>query len=393
MTTPGPVYLDHNATTPVRPEVAEIINRHLGAAFGNPNSIHRYGRETRRSVESAREHAASLIGARSPEEIVFTSGGTESNNWALRGAIAAVNGGGHIVTTAVEHPAVLGTCEVLESAGTEVTYVKPSGKGRVSADEIVRAIRPDTRIVSVMWANNEVGTIQPIAEIGVACRERGVLFHTDAVQAAGKISINVEAARVDLLSASGHKINSSKGAGFLYIREGVHIEPIITGGGQERDLRSGTENVPGIAGLGEACRLAQEGLPAAAEKTARLRDMLENEILERIPDVVVNGDLDHRLPGTSNLGFLGAEGETLLIRLDLEGFAVSTGSACSSGSTEPSHVLLAMGLPKDAIMGSLRISLGWGNTEDEVRRLMEILPGAVERVRRMAPKARAVPGK
>ena len=389
MTTGSPVYLDHNATTPVRPEVAEIINHHLGAAFGNPNSIHRFGRETRGAVEGARGHAAALIGARSPEEIIFTSGGTESDNWALRGAVAAVNGGGHIVTTAVEHPAVLGTCEALEKTGTQVSYVRPDSKGRVSADEIVKAIRPDTQIVSVMWANNEVGTVQPIAEIGAACRERGIIFHTDAVQAAGKISINVEAARVDLLSASGHKINTSKGAGFLYIREGVHIEPIITGGGQERDLRSGTENVPGIAGLGEACRLAREGLAGAAVETARLRDILENEILEHIPDVVMNGDPDHRLPGTSNLGFLGAEGETLLIRLDLEGFAVSTGSACSSGSTEPSHVLLAMGLPKDAIRGSLRISLGWGNTEDDVRRLMKILPGAVERVRQMAPRARS----
>jgi cysteine desulfurase len=389
MTTGNPVYLDHNATTPVRPEVAEIINHHLGAAFGNPNSIHRFGRETRGAVEGARGHAAALIGARSPEEIIFTSGGTESDNWALRGAVAAVNGGGHIVTTAVEHPAVLGTCEALEKTGTQVSYVRPDSKGRVSADEIVKAIRPDTQIVSMMWANNEVGTVQPIAEIGAACRERGIIFHTDAVQAAGKISIDVEAARVDLLSASGHKINTSKGAGFLYIREGVHIEPIITGGGQERDLRSGTENVPGIAGLGEACRLAREGLAGAAVETARLRDILENEILEHIPDVVMNGDPDHRLPGTSNLGFLGAEGETLLIRLDLEGFAVSTGSACSSGSTEPSHVLLAMGLPKDAIRGSLRISLGWGNTEDDVRRLMKILPGAVERVRQMAPRARS----
>jgi cysteine desulfurase len=389
MTTGSPVYLDHNATTPVRPEVAEIINHHLGAAFGNPNSIHRFGRETRGAVEGARGHAAALIGARSPEEIIFTSGGTESDNWALRGAVAAVNGGGHIVTTAVEHPAVLGTCEALEKTGTQVSYVRPDSKGRVSADEIVKAIRPDTQIVSMMWANNEVGTVQPIAEIGAACRERGIIFHTDAVQAAGKISIDVEAARVDLLSASGHKINTSKGAGFLYIREGVHIEPIITGGGQERDLRSGTENVPGIAGLGEACRLAREGLTGAAVETARLRDMLENEILEHIPDVVMNGDPDHRLPGTSNLGFLGAEGETLLIRLDLEGFAMSTGSACSSGSTEPSHVLLAMGLPKDAIRGSLRISLGWGNTEDDVRRLMKILPGAVERVRQMAPRARS----
>ncbi|MBT5367220.1 MAG: cysteine desulfurase, partial [Nitrospinaceae bacterium] len=259
MTTVTPVYLDHNATTPVRPEVAEIINRHLGPAFGNPNSIHRFGRETRGAVEGARENAASLIGALSPEEIVFTSGGTESDNWALRGALLSAGGSGHIVTSAIEHPAVLGTCEVLEKTGVEVSYVKPSGKGRISVDEIIAAIRPDTQIVSVMWANNEVGTVQPISEIGAACREREVLFHTDAVQAAGKVSIDVEATCVDLLSVSGHKINASKGAGFLYIREGVHIEPIITGGGQERDLRSGTENVPGIAGLGEACRLAQEG--------------------------------------------------------------------------------------------------------------------------------------
>lgn len=392
MTDMNPVYMDHNATTPIRPEVAEVIHRYLGSSFGNPNSIHSFGRETRAAVEEAREHAAALIGAADPEEIVFTSGGTESDNWALRGALAAAGGGGHIVTSAIEHPAVLDTCKVLEGSGIQVTYIRPNGKGRVSADAVAAAIRPDTRIVSIMWANNEVGTVQPIEEIGAICRERGVLFHTDAVQGIGKLPIDVDASGVDLLSASGHKFNASKGVGFLYIRSGVHIEPIITGGGQERDLRSGTENVPSIAGLGEACRIAHEAGAAGPEKTGRLRDKLENEICERIPDVVVNGDPEHRLPGTSNLGFLGAEGETLLIRLDLEGFAVSTGSACSSGSAEPSHVLLAMDLPKEAVLGSLRISLGWGNTEEEVSRLMEVLPRAVERVRAMAPRARAATG-
>jgi cysteine desulfurase len=388
----NPVYMDHNATTPVRPEVAAILNRYLGPAFGNPNSIHSFGREARASVEEARGEAAALIGAADPEEIVFTSGGTESDNWALRGVVSAAGGGGHLVTSAVEHPAVLDTCKVLEQAGTEVTYVLPDKKGRVSARDVAAAIRPDTHLVSIMWANNEVGTVQPVEEIGAACRERGVPFHTDAVQGMSKIPIDVEAAGVDLLSASGHKINACKGVGFLYVRRGIELDPLITGGGQERNLRSGTENVPSIAALGEACRLSRIELPESAKKIGALRDMLENEICERIPDVVVNGDPAHRLPGTSNLGFLGAEGETLLIRLDLEGIAVSTGSACSAGSTEPSHVLLAMGLPKDAVRGSTRFSLGWSSTEKDIARLMEILPGAVERIRSMAPSARATSG-
>ncbi len=294
--TRDPVYMDHNASTPVRPEVAEAINRHLGPAFGNPNSIHRFGRQARAAVEEAREHAASLIGAASPEEIIFTSGGTESDNWALRGAISAVEGRGHIVTSAIEHPAVLDTCQLLEKSGVEVTYINPDQKGLVSVGEVAAAIRPDTRIVSIMWANNEVGTVQPIEKIGALCRERGVLFHTDAVQAAGKLSIDVNSARVDLLSASGHKINAAKGVGFLYIRNGVHIDPIITGGGQERNLRSGTENVPSIAGLGEACRIAKKEQPFESREIASLRDKMENEICERIPDVVINGDPGKRLP-------------------------------------------------------------------------------------------------
>ncbi|MEE9274961.1 MAG: cysteine desulfurase family protein [bacterium] len=381
-----PIYMDHNATTPVRPEVAEAVQSCMRARYGNPNSIHRFGREARTAIEEARERIAALIGAADPEEIFFTSGGTESDNWALRGTIAAAGGGGHIVTTQVEHPAVLDTCQALEASGVEVSYVPPDGKGRVSAEEVAAAIRPDTRIVSVMWGNNEVGTLQPVEEIAALCRRRGVRFHTDAVQAMGKLPIDVEAAGIDMLSASGHKLNGPKGVGFLYLRTGVSLAPLITGGGQERDLRSGTENVPGIAGLGEACRLAREEGPAAALSLARMRDRLESQVCERIPDVVVNGDPDRRLPGTSNMSFLGAEGETLLIRLDLEGIAVSTGSACSQGSTEPSHVLLAMGLEPEAVRGSLRFSLGWGSAEGDVDRVLEALPEAVARVRAMAPK-------
>ncbi len=379
------IYLDHNATSPVRPEVAEAAQPYLAATFGNPNSIHRFGREAREAVENARQEAATLSGAADAEEIIFTSGGTESDNWALRVVVSAAGGTGHIVTSAIEHPAVLDTCKSLEKTGVEVTCVSPDRKGRVSAGDVAGAIRPDTRLVSVMWANNEVGTIQPIEEIAALCRERQVPFHTDAVQAVGKVPIDVEAAGISLLSATGHKFNGWKGAGLLYVRKGVALDPLITGGGQEQNLRSGTENVSGIVALGEACRLAREESPAAARDLAALRDRLENEICERIPDVVVNGDPGHRLPGTTNLGFLGAEGETLLIRLDLKGIAVSTGSACSSGSTEPSHVLLAMGLPDGAVKGSLRFSLGWGNTEEDIKRMMEVLPEAVERVRALAP--------
>jgi len=392
MTNMNPVYMDYNATTPVRPEVTEVIRRYLCASFGNPNSIHRFGRETRMAVEEARGHTATLIGAADPEEIVFTSGGTESDNWALRGAIAAAGGDGHVVTSAIEHPAILDTCKNLEKSGIQVTYIRPNNKGRVSAEEVTAAIRPDTRVVSIMWANNEVGTVQPIEKISAICREQDVLFHTDAVQGISKLPIDVEASGVDLLSASGHKISASKGVGFLYIRSGVYIDPMITGGGQERDLRSGTENVPSIAGLGEACRIAHDEGLSAPEKIRCLRDRLENEICERIPDVIVNGDPAHRLPGTSNLSFPGAEGETLLIRLDLKGFAVSTGSACTSGSTEPSHVLLAMDLPKKAVLGSLRISLGWDSTEEEMSRFMEVLPREVERVRAMSPRVQATTG-
>ncbi|MCY3823451.1 MAG: cysteine desulfurase family protein [Nitrospinae bacterium] len=383
------IYMDHNATTPMRPEVVSAMQPYLGEKFGNPNSIHRYGRETRIAIENARDHAAALIGAADSDEIFFTSGGTESDNWALRGVISAARGRGHVVTTAIEHEAVLATCQTLEAEGVEVTYLKPDRKGRVSAEEVAAAIRPDTKIVSVMWGNNEVGTIQPVHEIGAVCRERGILFHTDAVQALGKEEIDVERAGVSLLSATGHKINASKGTGFLYVKKGTTLDPFMTGGGQEQKLRSGTENVAGIVAMGEACRIAKTESPQFAKNISAMRDRLENEICEHVPDVLVNGDTDHRLPGTSNLGFIGAEGETLLIRLDLEGIAVSTGAACSSGSPEPSHVLLAMDLPKETVQGSLRFSLGYGNSDADIDRLLEVLPEAVSKVREMAPRLKS----
>lgn len=385
------IYMDHNATTPTRPEVLAAIQPYLGEKFGNPNSIHRYGRAARAAIENARDHAATLIGAADSDEIFFTSGGTESDNWALRGVISADRETtNHIITTKIEHEAVLSTCRMLEAEGVEVSYLKPNGKGRISAEDVASAIRPNTKIVSVMWGNNEVGTMQPIQEIGAICQEREILFHTDAVQALGKESINVRKAGVSLLSASGHKINGCKGAGFLYVRRGTKIAPLLSGGGQEKKLRSGTENVAGIVAMGEACRIAKEENPQSTENISALRDRLENEICERIPDVLVNGDPEHRLPGTSNLGFIGAEGETLLIRLDLEGIAVSTGAACSSGSPEPSHVLLAMGLSKEAVQGSLRFSLGYGNSDDDIDRLLEVLPEAVSKVREMAPRLQAM---
>ena len=302
-------------------------------------------------------------------------GGRRATIGRFGASFSADPGASHIVTTEMEHEAVLTTCQMLEAEGVEVTYVKPNQKGRVSPDDVASAIQPNTKILSVMWGNNEVGTIQPIHEIGAICRERGILFHTDAVQALGKKSIDVEQAGVSLLSASGHKINGCKGTGFLYVKKGTKIDPLIAGGGQEQKLRSGTENVVGIVAMGEACRIAKKEGPQFAKNISALRDRLENEICERIPDVLVNGDTDHRLPGTSNLGFIGAEGETLLIRLDLEGIAVSTGAACSSGSPEPSHVLLAMDLPKETVQGSLRFSLGYGNSDGGHRQAARSIAG------------------
>lgn len=378
--------MDHNATTPIRPEVLEAFLPFYREHFGNPSSVHAEGQETRAAVEEAREKVAALIGAR-PREVVFTGCGTESDNMAIRGVLAAnPDKGRHIVTTAIEHPAVLETCLYLESQGAEVTYVRVGRSGVVDPEDVAKAIRGDTLLVSVMHGNNESGCVQPVEEIGRIAKERGAIFHCDAVQTAGKVPINVNAMHIDLLALSGHKLNAPKGIGALYIREGTPMDALVTGGHQERNRRSGTENVAGIVALGKACELAMREMEEESARLRRLRDRLQEGLLERIPEVEVNGDLARRLPGTLNASFRAVGGEPLLINLDLAGVAVSTGSACASGNTEPSHVLKAMGVPKALIEGSLRFSLGWGNTQEDVDYVIEILPGIVSRLRAISGK-------
>ncbi|MFQ5913959.1 MAG: cysteine desulfurase NifS [Nitrospinota bacterium] len=380
------IYLDHNATTPIRPEVLEAFLPFYREKFANPSSVHAEGQETRVAVEEAREKVAALLGAK-PREIVFTGCGTESDNMAIRGVLAAsVEKGRHVVTTAIEHPAVLETCKSLETEGVHVTFVPVGRSGVVDPDEVAKAIRDDTVLVSAMHGNNESGCVQPVAEIGRIAKERGKVFHTDAVQTTGKVPIDVDAMNVDLLALSGHKLNAPKGIGALYIREGTPMETLIYGGHQERNRRSGTENVAGIVALGKACELAMQEMEVESARLKRLRDRLQEGLLESIPEVEVNGDPERRLPGTLNLSFRAVGGEPLLINLDLAGVAVSTGSACASGNTEPSHVLKAMGIPKDLIEGSLRFSLGWGNTEEDVDYVIEVLPGIVSRLRAISGK-------
>ena len=381
------IFLDHNSTTPIRPEVMEIADPFIKKFYGNPSSVHSFGREAREAIENARAQIALCINASDPTEIFFTSGGTESDNLAIRGIINNQDLDTHIITTQIEHNAVLDTCDALsKEKSIEITYIKPDINGLVSLKKIKNAVTNNTKLVSVILGNNEIGTIQPISEISSFCKDLGILFHTDAVQAVGKIEIDVQKNNIDLLSGSGHKINAPKGIGFLYIRKDTPLNAIITGGGQEQNIRSGTENVPGIVAIGEACRIINTEGNDLWKSVLKLRNRLENEICEKISDVQIIGDKEHRLPGTSNIAFSNAEGETLLIRLDLEGIAVSTGSACSSGSTEPSHVLLSMDLPQNIIRGSLRFSLGWGSTDDDIDYLMEKLPDAVEKVRKIAPK-------
>ncbi|MFQ5692081.1 MAG: cysteine desulfurase NifS [Nitrospinota bacterium] len=380
------IYMDHNATTPIRPEVLEAFLPFSRERFGNPSSVHAEGQAARVAVEEAREKVAGLLSAR-PREIVFTGCGTESDNAAIRGVLAAnEKKGRHIVTTTIEHPAVLETCKLLETKGVEVTYVPVGRCGVVDPDDVARAIRDDTVLVSVMHGNNESGCIQPIGEIGKIARARGTIFHTDAVQTLGKVPIDVDAMNIDLLALSGHKLNAPKGIGALYIREGTPMEALVTGGHQERNWRSGTENVAGMVALGRACELAGEEMEEEAPRLARLRDRLQEGLQERIPEVAVNGDPERRLPGTLNMSFRAVGGEPLLINLDLAGVAVSTGSACASGNTDPSHVLVAMGVPRDLIEGSLRFSLGWGNTEEDVDRVIEVLPDIVARLRAVSGK-------
>lgn len=384
------VYLDHSATTPVDPRVAAAMARALTENFGNPSSVHGFGQQARAAVDRARREVATLIGAK-PNEIVFTSGGTEANNLAIRGICeAAVDQGRHIITSVIEHPSVRGVCDALEKRGWEITRLPVYDNGVIRIDDLAAALRPDTVLVTVMWANNEIGTIQPIHEIGALIRERRggnrhPWFHTDAVQAAGRLPLNVENAGCDLLSMSAHKLYAPKGAGALYVRRGVRLAVQNVGGHQERERRAGTENVPAIVAFGEAAKLGREEMPQRVAHDAALRERFESRVKELISDVVMNGDREHRLSHLSNISFRFIEGEGLLINLDLEGVAVSTGSACSSGTLEPSPVIRALGVNDEVARGSIRFSFGKDNTDADVDYVIEVLSKAVERLRALSP--------
>jgi cysteine desulfurase len=378
------VYFDYNATTPLAPEVVDMVVRATRELFGNASSVHHFGQQAKAALDDARSAVSALIHA-DPSETVFTSGGTEADNLAIRGAAEALEPTGrrHLIVSAVEHEAVLNTVKALARRGWRTTIVPVEPNGIVSAGKVREALAPDTALVSVMHANNEIGTIQPIAEIAAIAHSGGALMHTDAVQSAGKIAVDARALGVDLLSLSAHKFNGPKGAGALWVKRGTRMHPILTGGKHERSRRAGTENVAAIAGMGVAARLAQAKLPVEAARVAALRDKLELGILGQVPGSVVNGARDARVPNTTNISFDRVEAESLLIALDLEGIAVSTGSACSSGTLEPSHVLRAMGLPAHRTQNSLRFSLGMFSTEDEVDRVVGVLPAIVEKLRRL----------
>ena len=379
------IYLDNAATTKTAPEVVEAMLPYFSENYGNPSSIYTLGGTSKKAVNRAREIIAASLGAKT-NEIYFTTGGTESDNWAIKSVAEAYKDKGkHIITSKIEHHAVLHTCEWLEKQGYEVTYVDVDENGIVKLDELKKAIRPDTILISVMFANNEIGTIEPIREIGEIARENGILFHTDAVQAYGHIPINVDEYHIDMLSASGHKFNGPKGVGFLYIRTGLKLRNFIHGGQQERGRRGGTENVPSIVGIGAAAERAFANLEERQNKEAQLRDYLIAQIQEKIPYCRLNGDAVKRLPNNVNFSFQFIEGESLLILLDMQGICASSGSACTSGSLDPSHVLLAIGLPHEIAHGSLRLSLSEENTKEEIDKTVEALSGIVERLRSMSP--------
>jgi cysteine desulfurase len=378
------IYLDHGATTPLHPEVLEAMKPYLTGLFGNPSSLHSFGREVRKGLEEAREKVAAAIGAEE-REIVFTSGGTESDNLAIRGvARAAAARGNHIITSAVEHHAVLDACLALREEGFDVTVLPVDGYGMVRVSEVEAAITDKTILISIMLANNEVGTIQPVAEIGKIAREKGVVFHTDAVQAIGNLPVNVNDLHCDLLALSAHKHYGPKGVGILYVRKGTRLKVFNFGGSQERKMRPGTENVPGIIGMGRAIELAVRELDEKAARVKKLRDKLIAGILD-IGDVRLNGHPTERLPGNVNVSVRYVEGESLILSLDLKGIAASSGSACTSGSLDPSHVLLAMGLDHQTAHGSLRLTLGAGNTEEEIDYVLSVMPEIVSRLRSMSP--------
>ncbi len=385
------IYLDYNATAPPLPEVVATVGRVMTETAGNASSVHSFGQQAKAELDVARTEIARLLGAE-PSEIVFTSGGTESDNLAVRGAAEALEPAGrrHIVTTAIEHEAVLNTVRALERRGWATTLLPVDSSGIVSPDSVRDALRPDTALVSIMHANNEIGTIQPLEAIAPFVRAAGALFHTDAVQSTGKVPVQVKNLGVDLLSMSAHKFGGPKGTGALWIRRGVRLVPHMTGGRQERGRRAGTENVPALAGMGVAARLARESLEVLAPALAALRDTLEAGILRGVPGTVVNGDPNRRVPNTSNISFDAIEAESLLIALDLEGVAISTGSACSSGSLEPSHVLRAMGLPNTRARNSLRFSLGPATTAADIGFIVDVLPRLVTRLRQLGRPAVAV---
>jgi cysteine desulfurase len=385
------IYLDHSATTPVDPRVAAAMARSLSENYGNPSSVHAFGQQARAAVDRARREVAALVGVK-PNEIVFTSGGTEANNLAIRGVCeTAVDHGRHIITSAIEHPSVRGVCDALEKRGWEITRLPVYDNGIIRLDDLNAALRPDTVLVTVMCANNEIGTIQPIHEIGALIRERRangkrhLWFHTDAVQAAGRLQLNVDEAGCDLLSMSAHKLYAPKGVGALYVRRGVRLAVQNVGGHQERERRAGTENVPAIVAFGEAAKLAREEMPERVAHDSALRDRFESRVKELISDVVMNGDRERRLSHLSNISFRFIEGEGLLINLDLEGVAVSTGSACSSGTLEPSPVIRALGVNDEVARGSIRFSFGKDNTNADVDYVVEVLSNAVERLRALSP--------
>ncbi len=384
------VYLDNNATTPVLPEVQEAMRPYFGERFGNASSIHHHGQETRAAVEGARESVAALLGCRA-SEVVFTSGGTESDNLAIAGLVDA---GDHIITSSVEHHAVLFACKHLEDAGCEVTYLPVDGRSLVDPDDVRRALRPNTKLISIMMANNETGVLQPVEEIGRIAAEADIFFHTDAVQAAGKVPIDVKRIGCDALSISGHKMHAPQGVGALYVRKGTHIHPLFYGGRHERSRRAGTENVPGIVALGKAAELAMQGFQRDEHnKMAALRDRLQQGILAQVEEVGVNGEGAPRVPNTTNIYFDHIEGEAMVIALDLKGLAVSTGAACSSGAIEPSHVLTAMGLRSDRARASIRFSLGKQNMAEDVDFALALVPETVARLRELSPSYKTVGSK
>jgi cysteine desulfurase len=379
------IYMDHAATTCLRPEVLDAMYPYFQEKFGNASSLHTFGRDARGAVDKARDQAAQAINA-TPEEIYFTSGGTESDNLALKGVAEALKGkGNHIITTAIEHPAVLNTCTYLSKNGYDVTFLPVDKDGLVSAEQVAEAITDKTILISVMFANNEIGTIEPIGEIGALAREKGIVFHTDAVQATGSVPIDVDAMNIDLLSASGHKLYGPKGVGMLYIKRGVRIAPQMHGGHHERNRRAGTENVPGIVGFGQALELATREMEDNTRHILGLRERMMERIEREVPHIRLNGHRTKRLPGNVNYSFEFIEGESLILMLDMRGIAASTGSACAAGSLKPSHVLLAIGLPHEIAHGSLRLTLGRCNTAEDVDYAVEQIKSVVDRLREMSP--------